>query len=127
MDKSISDLLFSENIKEELYFVGILDGSKCQSTRNFLKEIGRVFKFPSYYGQNLNALNDCLNDLEWLNKPNYILVVTNKDNFLLQETMETKNHILDFLNRVSDLWANVPNYQGEDEFRKKSDFRIVFL
>lgn len=76
MDKAIKQAVFSEGINENDYYVAVLDGSHCRTMKSFLKGIGEVFKFPSYYGPNLNALNDCLNDLEWLNKPNYVFFIT---------------------------------------------------
>jgi len=127
MDKFISEILSSEKISEELYYVAILDGTDCKTLKSFLKNIGKAFKFPSYYGMNLNALNDCLNDLEWIEKPNYILVIKNSKEFLSKESEETRSHIASFLERVSKQWANVPNYEGEEIYRRKADFRIKML
>jgi RNAse (barnase) inhibitor barstar len=127
MNNTISVLLSSENISPDLYYVAVLNGSNCKSLQAFLKEIGRTFKFPSYYGRNLNALNDCLNDLSWINKPNYLLCIINSKDFLIKESNETKEHILQFLERISKQWSNVPNYNGEDAYRKKADFRIRWL
>ncbi|MBN9386378.1 MAG: barstar family protein [Chitinophagaceae bacterium] len=124
MDAHVSGILKSENINEELYYIAILDGSKCKSLKYFLKEIGKVFNFPSYYGENLNALYECLNDLEWLDKQNYFLLIKNSEIFLKDESTETRNHILSSLKRVAEEWANVPNYEGEEIYRRKSDFRI---
>ncbi|SRR5258708_5921800 len=127
MDKLASDILASERISDELYYVAILDGSDCRTLKSFLKEIGKSFKFPSYYGQNLNALNDCLNDLEWLDKPNYLLIIKNSGKFLISESEEIRKHISEFLERVSKQWAHVPNYEGEELYRKKADFRIKMV
>jgi RNAse (barnase) inhibitor barstar len=127
MDKNISDELSSENIDDEFYYLAVLDGSTCRTEKSFLKSIGETFKFPSYYGQNLNALNDCLNDLEWIDKPNYVLMIKNSKEFLSKESEETRNHIISFLEKVSKQWANVPNYEGEEIYRKKADFRIKML
>ena len=124
MDKFISEVLSSENIDAELYYIAVLDGSDCKTVKSFFKNIGKAFKFPSYYGKNLNALNDCLNDLEWLDKPNYILIVKNSKEFLSKESEEIRNHIFSFLERVSNQWANVPNYEGEEIYRKKADFKV---
>jgi RNAse (barnase) inhibitor barstar len=127
MDKFIIEALSHENISEELYFIAILDGSDCKTLKSFLKRIGKAFKFPSYYGENLNALNECLNDLEWLDKPNYILIIKNSKELLCKESEEMRNHISSFLEEVSTQWANVPNYEGEEIYRKKADFRIKLL
>jgi len=124
MDTQVSDILKSENINEDLYYIGILDGAKCKSLKSFLKEIGKVFNFPSYYGQNLNALYECLNDLEWLDKRNYFLLIKNSEIFLKDESTEVRDHILSSLKRVTEEWANVPNYDGEEIYRHKADFRI---
>ena len=127
MDKLVSSYLQAENISEEAYYIGMLEGSECNTMKSFLKQIGKTFKFPSYYGKNLNALNDCLNDLEWINKPNYILIITHSNKFLIDESEENKHHIIKFLEEIPESWANVPNYEGEKEFRKKSDFKIKYL
>lgn len=127
MDKLASEVLASERISDELYYVAILDGADCRTLKMFLKEIGKVFEFPSHYGQNLNALSDCLNDLEWLDKPNYLLIIKNSGKFLIGESEEIRNHIFEFLKTVSKQWAHVPNYEGEELYRKKADFRIKMV
>lgn len=127
MEKVVSDLLSSENISDSQYYIAVIDGSRDRTVKSFLKNIGKVFKFPSYYGNNLNALNDCLNDLEWIDKPNYLLIIKNSKEFLSKESEEARSHIISFLDRVSKQWANVPNYDGEDQYRKKADFRVRWL
>jgi RNAse (barnase) inhibitor barstar len=127
MDKFISELFSSEKMSEELYYVAMLVSTDCKTLKSFLNNIGKAFKFPSYYGMNLNALNDCLNDLEWIEKPNYLLVIKNSKEFLSKESEETRNHIILFLEHVSKQWVNVPNYEGEEIYRRKADFRIMML
>jgi RNAse (barnase) inhibitor barstar len=127
MDKIVSQLLSSENISDSEYYIAVIDGSANKTLKSFIKQIGKAFNFPSYYGGNLNALNECLNDLEWINKPNYLLVIKNSKEFLSKESEEIRSHIYSFLDRVSKQWANVPNYDGEDQYRKKADFRVKLL
>jgi len=127
MDKVVLNYLLSEKISADLYFIAIIDGIECKTLKDFLKKIGEAFKFPSYYGNNLNALNDCLNDLEWLNKPNYLLIIRNPKEFLIKEPADIYNHIIHLLEEVSTQWKNVPNYAGEEEFRKRSDFIIKMI
>lgn len=127
MNKAIAKVLASENLNPDLYYIAVLDGSDCKTVKTFLKKIGEAFKFPSYYGKNLNALNDCLNDLEWLDKRNYLLIIKSSDSFLIKESGETRNHILAFLAEITKQWANVPNYEGEEIYRHKAEFKIKML
>ena len=127
MEKIIQDAIKSEGIDEEEYYVAVLEGARNKTIKSFLDEIGKAFKFPSYYGKNLSALNECLNDLEWIDKPNYILFIEDYEKFLSKESKDDKVHILGLLNEASRQWANVPNYEGEDEYRKKADFRVRLL
>ncbi|MBW4720886.1 barstar family protein [Saccharothrix obliqua] len=39
-----------------------------------LAAIGEAMDFPDYYGQNLDALFDCLTDLSWLPAGHHVLV-----------------------------------------------------
>ncbi|MEU6153796.1 barstar family protein [Actinosynnema sp. NPDC047251] len=39
-----------------------------------LAAIGQALDFPDYYGQNLDALYDCLTDLSWLPAGEHVLV-----------------------------------------------------
>lgn len=43
---------------------GHLDGVTASTKVEVLSALGRVLAFPSYYGENLDALADCLADLD---------------------------------------------------------------
>lgn len=127
IDNAVKKLLASENITESEYFIAVIHGSRNHTLKSFVEKIGKAFKFPSYYGKNMDALDECINDLEWIQQPNYLLLIKGSKDFLSKETPETRDHIKSFLDRVSKEWANVPNYEGEDIYRKKADFRIRWL
>ncbi|HEX7905246.1 MAG TPA: barstar family protein [Chitinophagaceae bacterium] len=112
--------------KNKEYFIAEIDGQHCPILGTFLKEIAIVFRFPNYYGENINALWDCLGDLSWLNAANYSLVIKNSAMFLTEESKKTKEEIIELLSKISDDWNHVPNFDGEDQFRKRSDFKIVY-
>ena len=44
-----------------------------------LAELGGRLGFPPWYGTNLDALNDCLTDLSWLDAPGYVLIISGAD------------------------------------------------
>jgi RNAse (barnase) inhibitor barstar len=115
-----------KELKEKGYFIGVIDGAKVRTSESFIIEIGNAFKFPSYYGKNMDALAECINDLDWLEEKNYALIIENSSQFLIDETETNKKYILNFLEKVHKEWANVPNFEGEEEFRKKADFKIIF-
>jgi RNAse (barnase) inhibitor barstar len=41
-----------------------------------LAALGRDLDFPDWYGNNLDALNDCLSDLSWHAAPGYVIVIS---------------------------------------------------
>ncbi len=52
--------------------VGVVEGQA--EKRALLVAIGRALRFPSYYGANLDALEECLHDLSWLPAGEVVLV-----------------------------------------------------
>lgn len=116
-----------DELRKNDYFIAEIDGLKCPNLESFLKQIGIAYKFPEYYGNNMNALWDCLCDLSWLNQENYALIIKNADSFLIDERKEIKSDILSFFLRVADDWRNVPNYPGEDKYRNRSDFILLLI
>ena len=109
------------------YFIAVLEGERSRTIEAFLHEIGKIFTFPDYYGENMNAFYECINDLSWVNKSNYVLVIKNYSEFLADEPDGTSKEYLLILNDIAKEWENVPNYIGEDEFRKKSIFKILIV
>ncbi len=57
------------------FSVQALDLRTCTDTEAVLREIAEALAFPDWFGGNLDALADCLNDLSWLSAPGYLLVL----------------------------------------------------
>ena len=49
--------------------------SDCVDKGSLLKAIGRAFAFPDWYGNNLDALYDCLTDLPERGGPGWVVVL----------------------------------------------------
>ncbi|MGA9118536.1 MAG: barstar family protein [Bacteroidota bacterium] len=60
----------------------ILRGQRCQTRERLFQEFAAALQFPHYFGDNWDALEECLGDLEWLGAEQLILVITNADNLL---------------------------------------------
>ncbi|HTK18247.1 MAG TPA: barstar family protein [Mucilaginibacter sp.] len=115
------------NLRDSGYFVGVIDGAECADLRSSIANIAKAFHFPSYYGENLDAFDECINDLDWLNESNYAIVIKNANLFMEGDTRDNKIYLMDLLDKISKEWANVPNFQNEDSFRKKADFKVIYI
>lgn len=50
------------------------DGQSMLSEQGVLREIARALKFPSYFGHNWDALDECLADVDWLGENQDLLL-----------------------------------------------------
>lgn len=104
-----------------------IDGLKCSTVEQFFLEISEKMHFPDYFTNNLDSFSECINDLSWLESDNYFIVIENSSEFLCKENNLTKEKLFETLSNTIKEWANVPNYAGEEEFRKKSIFKIDYI
>jgi hypothetical protein len=73
----------SKSIKgTEIFY---LDGQTIDNKKSFLAKIAEVMRFPEYFGNNWDALEDCLTDLEWCPASRYILIYDAPDIFAQAE------------------------------------------
>lgn len=70
-----------------------IDSRKCQTLDDFYKTIAKALAFPAHFGNNLDALSDCLSELSNSNK----IEITDFDFFLIDESDTTRNNVLDVL------------------------------
>lgn len=86
------------------YVVAPIDLKACTGDGEALERIADALAFPSWFGGNLDALEDCLNDLSWHAAPGYVL--------LLEHTGDWRAHAdnafevaLDIFNDAAARWA----------------------
>ncbi|MFJ7755278.1 barstar family protein [Peribacillus muralis] len=91
---------FETNSKK---FVALIEGCKCQNKKGFFKEFAIKMKFPDYFGDNWDAFNECINDLEWLNCEQYVVFI--KDfNFLFKNDEKNLTLFLKILVDTVEEW-----------------------
>lgn len=71
------------------FAVKIIDGNKCKDRSDLFSEFARLLEFPSYFGHNWDALDECITDLEWMPVRGYILLIKNADQLLSGDTQES--------------------------------------
>lgn len=53
----------------------LADCADCADKKGVLRQIGREFAFPAWYGANLDALYDCLTDLATANAAGLVVLI----------------------------------------------------
>jgi RNAse (barnase) inhibitor barstar len=63
--------------QEHEYAMWQIDCSGVASKAALLRAIAETLAFPDWFGENWDALEDCLTDLSWHDAPGYVIVLEN--------------------------------------------------
>jgi hypothetical protein len=103
------------------YFIAHVDGQRATTLRQFYEQVAEVLEIPDF-GFTLEALNDSLNDLQWLEDERIVLYITNTNSLISKERDPAKvGNVLNILDATAEDWKWV-----EDESTDKKVFVIVF-
>jgi hypothetical protein len=83
----------------------LIRGHKAKTTEALFDEFAAALQFPCYFGENWDAFDECVNDLEWLSGNAYVLLITNSNRLLDQERPEELNLLLHLLASAGTEWA----------------------
>jgi len=104
-------------------FIAQIDGLKATSMKEFHEQIGLAMEFPDYSGKNLDALDEMLNDLEWIKQEKVILYIKNSADWLSKEKGDDRIFtILDIFDATAEDWK----WMDEEEDVAKKELIIVF-
>ncbi|MEO9023254.1 MAG: barstar family protein [Ginsengibacter sp.] len=84
---------YSEN---NIRFV-FIDGHTCNRIGKCYDTLQQQLSLPDYFGRNLDALDEMLDDLEWVTEEKVKIIILNSDE-LLTDDLEKKTIFLDILN-----------------------------
>jgi hypothetical protein len=103
--------------------VRIVRGSKSQTTASLFDEIAAALQFPYYFGENWDALDECLADLDWLNGSGCVVIFTDAQRLLDREPADEFSRLLDVLDAVAQSWASSATSDADSARRS---FHAVF-
>jgi len=86
------------------YVVAPIDLKACTGDTDALERIADALAFPSWFGGNLDALEDCLNDLSWHAAEGYVLLLEHTGDWRAHED-NAFDVLLDILNEAAARWA----------------------
>jgi hypothetical protein len=96
----------------------VIDPESCFS------EIKRAFSFPDYFGNNLNAVRDCLTDDNIMRGDAFIVVISDAELLLQHIGYDSMNGLLDAFVFAGNEWARPVNV-GEPWDRPAKPFHTI--
>lgn len=107
IDFSSFDISLIQELSNEFgYKLFYLNGVEIKNKKDLFTTFSIVLEFPEYFGNNWDALTDCLRDLEWLpTYKGYILVYINPELFAWNAPSEFET-FLEIVNTVSKYWSD---------------------
>lgn len=117
----------SEKHTTEKTLVAIIDGGQTDTLEKFYDLIATQLRFPDNFGNNFDAFDEMMNDLDWLEEDRIYLIFRNYDLFLMEENDEAREILLTILDDASTEWKRMdgegkslkmliePSELGEDD------------
>jgi RNAse (barnase) inhibitor barstar len=95
-----------------------------RAIRDFFNEVSAAWQFPYYFGENWNAFNDCITDLEWLQGRIYLMLVRNASSLLREAAQKDFAILMRILQRTQESWKTPNRYFPRD--RLPTPFHVIF-
>jgi len=87
--------------------VRYIRGGKCQTVGTAMDQFSAALQFPWYFGNNLDALSECLRDLSWLWPFSRITIVIFDANLFLvdEDDAARARNLIELLSDTVRYWA----------------------
>jgi RNAse (barnase) inhibitor barstar len=82
----------------------VIDGEQVDTLDKFYEQLISQLNLDDDFGRNLDAFDEMINDLDWLEQNNVHLVFKNYDEFLSEENDESREIILTILDDAAAEW-----------------------
>lgn len=77
--------------------------STIKSKHHFLRKMREFFEFPTYFGNNFDALDECMRDLSWFCQDDVIIEFYNLDRI---DSHQLREFIQECLVGYKEYWEN---------------------
>ena len=119
-EKELMNELKQENENFKICFI---DGKKCKNVDNLFHEFSIKLSFPSYFGFNWDAFEECLNDLDWIVADGFLFVIDHCEELLIN-AKEKFELFCDIMKDAAEAWNMGENCS--DNLQRKKPFHILF-
>jgi len=92
-----------------------LDGNTCKKMDDCYHTLQQQLSLPAYFGKNLDALEEMLDDLEWVKEKKIKIIISGLAS-LLQHDLAKKNNFLDILQAAANKKIEII-YLGKAEIK----------
>lgn len=99
-------------------FKAKIDCTEMETKLDFMRAMDKAFGFPPYFGENWDALWDCMRDLYWIKETEIVLEIENSD-YLFGKL---KTEIIAFF---EDLKIRLNNPNHPLELKRHFDFILI--
>lgn len=96
-------------LSEQGIQVFYLDGEEISNKETFLEKVATAMNFPSYFGANWDAFEECITDLTWYPAEKYVTIYERPDIFVQADPTGWQT-ALDILRAAEEYWQakNIP-------------------
>jgi RNAse (barnase) inhibitor barstar len=112
------------NLKFKHTFIARLDGMQCPTMAKLYDHLKHIFELPDYFGKNMDALYDCLVDLEWITQEHVVLIIDHFDQLYSKETKssELQENLLLLFEEIGRSWQGL-----DDENLTLKEFNVYIF
>lgn len=105
--------------------VRVVRGRKMRTLQGLFDEFAAALQFPWYFGENADAFDECIADLDWLPPhEGYVIVIKDPGQVLADEGTSVLSWLVGSLSRASEEFAR-PVELGESWDRPAVPFHVV--
>jgi hypothetical protein len=80
-------------------------GQKARTTADFFNDCAAALQFPPHFGENWDAFEETINDLEWLRGDAYTILITSSNHLLDKALPDQLQILLKVLDQAGEEWS----------------------